>query len=55
MKVLTSEQMRKAEQESAKLGISPGMLMENAGRVVAEQVERILGGVKGKSILMLIG
>ena len=54
MKILTAAQMRRAEQECAQIGISTDMLMENAGRAVAEEIRRVLGGVE-KDILLLIG
>ncbi len=55
MKVLTADEMRRAEQECAKLGITTDILMENAGRAVAEEVKRILGGASQKHIILLIG
>ena len=55
MKILTVAQMRQAEQECAKSGISTSVLMENAGKAVAEEVRRILGVIKQKQILLLIG
>jgi hydroxyethylthiazole kinase-like uncharacterized protein yjeF len=55
MKVLTADEMRQAEQECAGIGITTDMLMENAGRAVAEEVRRILGGADQKHIILLIG
>ena len=55
MKVLTADEMHQAEQECARIGISIDMLMENAGKAVAEEVKRILGGIDQKQILLLIG
>ncbi|MBI2836064.1 MAG: NAD(P)H-hydrate dehydratase [Chloroflexi bacterium] len=55
MKILTAGQMRRAEQDCAKLGISTSMLMENAGKAVAGEVRRILGGLDGQDILLLVG
>jgi hydroxyethylthiazole kinase-like uncharacterized protein yjeF len=55
MKVLTADEMRWAEQECAKAGITTDILMENAGRAVAEEVRRILGGADQKHIILLIG
>ncbi len=55
MKILTTAQMRQVEQECAKSGISTGVLMENAGKAVAEEVKRILGNIEQKRILLLIG
>ncbi len=55
MKVVTVEQMRQAERDCARLGISTDTLMENAGQAVAEEVRCILGTVDQKRILILIG
>ncbi len=54
MKILTAYEMRQAEQESARAGISTDTLMENAGEAVAGEVWRIMDGEK-KNILLLIG
>ncbi len=55
MKILTTDEMQVAEQESAKLGLPTDRLMENAGYAVAEEVRRILSDVSQKHILILIG
>ena len=55
MKILTATQMRRVEEECTKLGILTSTLMENAGREFATQMRRILGSVKDKTILFLIG
>ena len=55
MKIVTSSQMRQAEEECAGIGISTDILMENAGKAVAEEVRRILGGLSGQNVLILIG
>lgn len=55
MKILTVAQMRRAEQECVKSGIPTSVLMENAGKAVAEEVRRILGTIEQKRILLLIG
>lgn len=55
MKIVTSEQMRRIEQECAGVGLPPDMLMENAGKAVAEEVRRITGKINRQSILLLIG
>jgi len=55
MKIVTSEQMRQIDQDCAKIGIPTNVLMENAGRAVAEEVKRILGAINQQSILVLIG
>ena len=55
MKIVTSEQMRQIEQDCAGIGLSADMLMENAGKAVAEEVRRILGNLDRQHILLLIG
>ncbi len=55
MKVVTAEQMRQIDQECEKIGLPTSVLMENAGKAVAEGVRRILGTAEQQDILMLIG
>ncbi len=55
MKIVTSEQMRQIEQDCAKIGLPTHILMENAGKAVAEEVKRILGVIEKQPILFLIG
>jgi hydroxyethylthiazole kinase-like uncharacterized protein yjeF len=55
MKILTTEQMRQLEEECAGLGLTTDVLMENAGKAVAEEVRRILGNIDQQHILFLIG
>jgi hydroxyethylthiazole kinase-like uncharacterized protein yjeF len=55
VKVLTADEMRWAEQECARIGITTDMLMENAGKAVAEEFRRILGDTSQKHIILLIG
>ena len=55
MKIVTSEQMRQIEQECAGLGLPPNVLMENAGKAVAEETRQILGTASQQQILLLIG
>jgi hydroxyethylthiazole kinase-like uncharacterized protein yjeF len=55
MKVLTAEQTRQIDKQCADLDLPTGVLMENAGRAVAEEVARILGTVDKQDILVLIG
>ncbi len=47
--------MRQVEQECAKIGLPTQVLMENAGKAVAEEVRQILGAVRRQHILILIG
>jgi len=55
MKVVTAEQMRHIDQTAASIGLTTEILMENAGRGVAEETKKLLGGVIGKHILVLTG
>jgi len=55
VKILTTAQMRQVEQDCAKVGLSTSVLMENAGKAVAEEVRRILGNINQQFILVLIG
>ncbi len=55
MKIVTSEQMQQIEQECAKIGLPPGVLMENAGRAIAGEIRRILGETDRRQALLLIG
>jgi len=55
MKILTIDQMRQVELECAEIGLPSTVLMENAGKAVAEEVRRILGNPEDKNILILIG
>jgi len=55
MKIVTSEQMRQIDQECIRRGTPGHVLMENAGRSVAEEARRILEPVRQKHILVLVG
>lgn len=55
MKILTVEQMRRAEQACAGIGLPVAMLMENAGHAVAAEVKQILGAIDKQPIVVLIG
>ncbi len=55
MKIVTSEQMRRIDQECAKFGLPTDVLMENAGKAIAEETRRILGTIDQQLILLLIG
>ncbi|MFA5308406.1 MAG: NAD(P)H-hydrate dehydratase [Dehalococcoidales bacterium] len=55
MKIVTAAQMRDIDKECARLGTPTSLLMENAGRAVAEETRDFLGGVKKQHILCLIG
>ncbi len=55
MKIVTVEQMRQIDQECARLGTPTSVLMENAGKAVAEETRRHLGNLENQHILCLIG
>ncbi len=55
MKILTADEMRRVEQKCVQSGITTDILMENAGRAVAEQTRIILGNIEYKNIVLLIG
>jgi len=55
VKILTTIQMRQLEQSCAQIGLPTDVLMENAGKAVAEEVRRILGNIDQRHILFLIG
>ncbi len=47
--------MREIDRECARLGTPVGVLMENAGKAVAEETRRSLGAMENQRILCLIG
>ena len=55
MKVVTAEQMREIDRSAADIGFTTEALMENAGRAVAEETKKLIGGVIGKHILVIVG
>jgi len=55
MKILTAEQMKHIDQECIRLGTPASVLMENAGKAVAEETRQFLGAMNGHHILCLIG
>jgi hydroxyethylthiazole kinase-like uncharacterized protein yjeF len=55
MKIVTVTQMKKAEQECSKFGISLGQLMENAGKAAAQEIRQLLGNLPQQNILVLVG
>ncbi len=55
MKVVTAEEMRRIDRAAADMGITTDMLMENAGRAVAEETRKLVGGVVGRRVLVLVG
>lgn len=55
MKIVTAEQMREIDKECARLYKPANVLMENAGKAVAEATQEYLGEIKKHNILCLIG
>ena len=55
MKVVTAEQMGEIDRSAASIGLTTEILMENAGRAVAEQTKKLLGHVIGRNILVMVG
>ena len=55
MKIVTAEQMRDIDKTAADMGFTTAVLMENAGRAVAEETRKLAGEIVGKTILILIG
>ena len=55
MKVVTAAQMSALEQASERRGVSTDILMENAGRAVAEAARRMMGGAAAVPVLVLVG
>ena len=55
MKVVTAEQMRNIDRSAANIGLTTEALMENAGRSLAEETKKLIGGVIGKRVLVIVG
>ena len=55
MKIVTAEQMGQIDRQCAEVGLPTSVLMENAGKAVAEEVRQILGTIDQQHILVLIG
>jgi ADP-dependent NAD(P)H-hydrate dehydratase / NAD(P)H-hydrate epimerase len=55
MKIVTVTQMQKAERDCSQYGVSLDMLMENAGKAVAEEIRSICGSIQNKKILIAVG
>lgn len=55
MKIVTSEQMQRIDRECIQRGTPGHVLMENAGRAVAEEARRILEPIKQIQFLVLAG
>lgn len=55
MKAVTAAQMRRLEQAAVEAGVSLDELMENAGRVVGDEVAAKLGNAAGSRVVVLVG
>jgi hydroxyethylthiazole kinase-like uncharacterized protein yjeF len=55
MKLVTGDQVRELDRGAAEMGHPTTVLMENAGRAVAEAVREDLGKVRGRHIVVLVG
>ena len=55
MKIVTVEQMIALEQRSADVGAPPDFLMENAGLATANCAKDLLGDIKDRSVMILVG
>ena len=55
MRVVTASQMAALELASQRRGVTTDTLMENAGLAVAETTRRLLGGIAGAGVLVLVG
>jgi len=55
MKVVTVAEMGQIEEVCAKIGLPSSVLMENAGKAVAEEVRLTLGTIEQQHILVLVG
>ncbi len=55
MKVVTAEEMRDIDRRAASAGLTTDVLMENAGRAVAEETGKLAGTIAGKRVLIIVG
>jgi NAD(P)H-hydrate epimerase len=55
MKIVTAAQMRAIDRECIKQGTPVSVLMENAGKAVAEETLKFLIGMENQRILCLVG
>ncbi len=54
-KIVNAQQMRAAEEKAAALGVPPSVLMDNAGRAIAEVVAEVARQAAGRPVLVLVG
>ncbi|RLI09423.1 NAD(P)H-hydrate epimerase [Candidatus Bathyarchaeota archaeon] len=55
LKTISSREMRILDENCSFLGLPPSLLMENAGRAVADEVSRLLGGLEGRRVVVVAG
>lgn len=55
LKTITADKMRQAEEKSEQIGVSRLLLMENAGRGVADYIKQKLGDLNQKRITVVAG
>jgi len=55
MKIVTCAQMRQLEERAVAAGVPLDTLMESAGLAVARRIVRLLDGVRGKRVVVLVG
>lgn len=55
MKIVTAEEMRQIDRACIERGTPAGVLMENAGKAVAEAAQGYLGTLEDENILCLVG
>jgi NAD(P)H-hydrate epimerase len=55
VKIVTADEMREIERRAAGIGLPWEVLMENAGKAVAQEIRQVWGRVAGKRVLVLVG
>jgi NAD(P)H-hydrate epimerase len=55
VKIVTADEMREIERRAAGIGLPWEVLMENAGKAVAQEIRQIWGRVAGRRVLVLVG
>jgi NAD(P)H-hydrate repair Nnr-like enzyme with NAD(P)H-hydrate epimerase domain len=54
-KIVTTDEMRKIEQEADASGLTYDQMMQNAGKSIADATLEFLGGVEDKRVAILVG
>lgn len=55
MKIVTVKEMQRLEEACREMGVTTDILMENAGKAVAEETQRILEEAKRNCVLVVAG